>query len=118
MSSSKTTANSPSGEIAPKPSEESPFQTKYDAEAPPRCEMCDVELPDMAARRAHMKQTDHCNCSSCKAYVPPGELYMHLSQAHPNLMWNDHQVAWTDNMNVQNAMPWVREDLEKLRRGN
>jgi hypothetical protein len=51
MSSSKA-ANSASGEIAPKPSEGNPFQTKYDAEAPPRCEMCDVDLPDMAARKA------------------------------------------------------------------
>ncbi len=64
-----------------------------------------------------MMQTDHYNCFECNAYVPPGELYMHWSEAHANLMWKDHQVAWTDSMNMQNAMPWVREELEKMRQG-
>ncbi|PMD34846.1 hypothetical protein L207DRAFT_570477 [Hyaloscypha variabilis F] len=86
--------------------------TKYDAEAPPRCEMCDVELPDMVARRAHMAATKHCHCSECNAYVPPGMLYGHWSMAHDDLMWNDHAVAWTDNLDLKKAMPWVREARE------
>jgi hypothetical protein len=44
-------------------------------------------------------------------------LYNHWSDAHANLMWSDHQVAWTDSKNVENAMPWVREEREKKRQG-
>ena len=62
-----------------------------------------------------MSQTEHCHCFECNAYVPPGMLYNHWSDAHADLMWNDHQVAWTDSKNVENAMPWVREKREKKR---
>ena len=42
-------------------------------------------------------------------------LYNHWSDAHADLTWNDHAVAWTDSANVRDAMPWVREAIEKRR---
>jgi hypothetical protein len=63
-----------------------------------------------------MAETKHCHCFECNAYVPPGGLYSHWCDAHGDLTWNDHAVAWTDNENVKNAMPWVREELEKRRK--
>jgi hypothetical protein len=59
-----------------------------------------------------MAATKHCHCSECNAYVPPGMLYGHWSMAHDDLMWNDHAVAWTDNLDLKKAMPWVREARE------
>jgi hypothetical protein len=112
-------ANTASGETArtakiiPKPSEENISQNPFDANAPPQCEMCDADVPDVATRTAHMAQTEHCACNECYAYVPPGRLYSHWSTAHANLTWNDHAVAWTDRMNVRSAMPWAREAWEK-----
>jgi hypothetical protein len=62
-----------------------------------------------------MAETKHCHCFECDAYVPPGLLYSHWSDAHEDLTWNDHAVAWTDSANVRDAMPWVREAIEKRR---
>jgi hypothetical protein len=110
---SANTASGGTAKIIPKPGEENISQNPLNANAPPRCEMCDADVPDVATRTAHMAQTKHCACSECKAYVPPGMLYSHCWTAHANLTWNDHAVAWTDKVNVRNAMPWAREAWEK-----
>lgn len=112
-------ADTASGETAktakaiPKTSQETISQGRFDSKAPLRCEMCDADLRDMAARSAHMAETKHCACNECNAYVPPGRLYAHWSDAHADLYWNDHAVAWTDRENVRSAMPWAREAWEK-----
>jgi hypothetical protein len=98
-------------------SEEISIQPPLITNTPPRCEMCDAPVPDEAARKAHMAETKHCICWKCDAYVPPGGLYGHWSDVHYDLEWKDHAVAWTDNVNVNSAMPWVREAREKAARG-
>jgi hypothetical protein len=63
-----------------------------------------------------MAETKHCHCFECNAYVPPGYLYSHWCDAHEDLTWNDHAVAWTDMQDVKKAMPWFREEEEEKRR--
>jgi hypothetical protein len=48
-----TAADSPSSKLTPEASGErkKKWQTQFDAQAPPKCEMCDAEVKDMEARR-------------------------------------------------------------------
>lgn len=114
---SGSVAMADSANFVPKPIDKNTSPFSYDATAPPQCEMCNTEVPDMATRAAHMAETKHCHCFECNAYVPPGCLYSHWSDAHENLVWNDHAVAWTDRENKRNAMPWAREAWEKANEG-
>jgi len=103
-------ANTASGETS---TTTEPIAKISKEDAPPRCEMCDASVPDTASRTAHVGETKHCACSECNSYVPLGGLYVHWSNEHADLIWNDHGVAWTDKVNVRNAMPWAREAWEK-----
>ncbi|KAF4459156.1 hypothetical protein FALBO_14091 [Fusarium albosuccineum] len=83
-------------------------------QAPDRCEMCDAPVPDGESRRKHMKETRHRNCPLCDNYVPVGGFYVHCDKAHANERWNDHQVAYTDRRDKEEALPWARGEEEKL----
>ncbi|KAF5004762.1 hypothetical protein FDECE_8752 [Fusarium decemcellulare] len=83
-------------------------------QAPDRCEMCDASVPDGESRRKHMKETRHRNCPLCDKYVPVGGFYVHCDRAHANERWNDHQVAYTDRRDKEEALPWARGEEEKL----
>ena len=54
MPNSHPAADSPSSKLTPEASGErkNKWQTQFDAQAPPKCEMCDAEVKDMEARRA------------------------------------------------------------------
>ena len=82
---------------------------------PVRCEMCDASVPSEAARFKHMKETRHCACQDCDAYIPLGGIYDHYVQAHLDITWNDHQVVYGDTVNLRNAMEWARRRYQETK---
>lgn len=76
-------------------------------DAPDRCEKCEVSLPDKDARKQHVSETRHRACPFCEKYVPVGGFYVHCDIVHPQEHWNDHQVAYQDKFDRQQAPAWL-----------
>ncbi len=83
--------------------------------APSRCEICDKPLPTFEDREKHVAETKHCECDECGRYIPPGYVYSHWCVMHDDLSWNDHFIATGDVITLKEALPWVREEYQKVR---
>ncbi|KAM5349882.1 hypothetical protein ACJ41O_006387 [Fusarium nematophilum] len=83
-------------------------------QAPDRCEMCDIPVPDQESRQKHMDETGHRGCPRCGLYVPVGSLYAHCGSAHANEPLNDHQVVYQDNQDTTVAQSWVFAEQRKI----
>ncbi|MCJ1444763.1 MAG: hypothetical protein MMC23_005265 [Stictis urceolatum] len=113
--SSSTGPSSPSSPSSPT---SRPYVT-FDAyrmnyfHAPSRCEKCDTEVGDYQAREAHIRQTGHCaDCYYCHAYVPPGNLSIHLFTEHINQDWDEQQAAWIDRNAFEDVTEWCKAKHE------
>jgi hypothetical protein len=89
------------------------------AQAPDRCEMCNLSLPTFDKRLEHIEDTGHCACPDidCWIYIPPGEVYNHFCAMHGHESWNDHQIASGDRSTLRRALPWVRQAFRERMNG-